>query len=366
MLTLNNPTTGLSAQPIGQRIKKLLGRSQPWSRGQKYFNQSAYDTVGAFMKKFAIDPSPENYALTFNFVVKKDASLLELIGELIKTGYARDDSRLPNITEQFETDLANLANNTHDQLAAIEGIISRSRGEVTEYGSALKDVSGDAPEPKQIDSATLLSLCDLTRVMISKTRAVETELRSRGKAIEGLIGSLREAKSKADTDILTGLSNRRAFERQLGAAFERARQSGGSCTLAICDIDHFKAINDSFGHQTGDKVIQHVADSLADNCRDQGHVFRFGGEEYVILFENVSFEQAFNCVKAAMEEMAGRNFIHLETKKPIGTVTFSCGLSTIGDATDPSALLGSADRALYQAKAAGRNCIKTIAAEQGG
>ncbi len=346
------------AQPFGMKLKKIFSRPEPWSRGRKRFDQHAYDTVGAFMTRYSLEPSPENYALIFNFIIKNDTALLEAIGELIKTGYTKDESRLPKITEQFETDLAHLANNTQEQLSAIEHIITRSSGDVLEYGSALQNTSGNLEAQNQIDSEALRSLCDLTRTMISKTRAVETELRSRGKAIEGLMGSLREAKSKADTDALTGLSNRRAFERQLGASFERARQSGKAFTLAICDIDQFKSINDSFGHQAGDHVIQFVADSLAYNCGDSGHVFRFGGEEYVVLFENVGCDEARSCIERAMQDLANRHFVHSKSKRPIGAVTFSCGLSEMTESSDPSALLGSADRALYHAKASGRNCIK--------
>ncbi len=362
MLTSIQPARRSGVLPLGMRLKKIFSRPEPWSRGRKRFDQHAYDTVGAFMTRYSIEPSPENYALIFNFVIKNDTTLLDAIGELIKTGYTKDEGRLPKVTDQFESDLAHLADNTQEQLSAIEHIITRSSGDVLEYGSALQDTSGSLEAQNHIDSDALRSLCDLTRTMISKTRDVETELRSRGKAIEGLMGSLREAKSKADTDALTGLSNRRAFERQLGASFERARQNGKAFTLAICDIDQFKSINDSFGHQTGDRVIQFVADSLAYNCGDRGHVFRFGGEEYVILFEDVGCDDARYCIESAMQDLAARHFVHSKSKTPIGAVTFSCGVSEMKDCSDPSALLGSADRALYQAKANGRNCIKVGAA----
>jgi diguanylate cyclase len=363
MQAYNQSEVLMNPRPIGVRLKSIFSRSQTWTRGRKQFDQHAYDNVGAFMKKYALEPSPENYALVFNFIVRNDTTLLEEIGQLIKTGYTKNENRLPADTERFETDLAQLANSTQEQLAGIELIIARTRGEATEYGSALQDASGDIDVQKQIDNEALLSLCELTRVMISKTRAVESELRSRGKAIEGLIGSLQDARSKADTDALTGLSNRRAFERQLGATFERAKQSGNVSTLAICDIDRFKLINDNFGHQTGDRVIQFVADSLAYNCGDRGHVFRFGGEEYVILFENVGCSEARECIERAMQDLAARNFVHSKTNKPIGAVTFSCGLSETGSFKDPGSLLGSADRALYEAKASGRNCIKEGSAD---
>ena len=101
---------------------------------------------------------------------------------------------------------------------------------------------------------------------------------------------------------------------------------------------------------------------MEEACAGKGHVFRFGGEEYVIIFENLSCEQAIVCVKSAMSDLAARKFTHIKTKKPIGAITFSSGMSSSGRAKDPSELLGSADRALYQAKAEGRNCIRVISA----
>lgn len=336
-------------------------RKQPaWSRGAKSFDRGTFNRVGTFMHDHAINPSPENYALVFRFVIKNDVQLADLIQKLIETGYALDNQRLPENTDQFEKDLANLANVTQEQLGSIEHIISRSRGDATEYSNALQGASGHLDFQRHVDNQALISLCELTRAMIVKTRSVESELRNRGKAIEGLIGSLDEAKSRADTDALTGLSNRRAFERLLGATVERAKLSGQKCALAICDIDRFKTINDSHGHQTGDRVIKTVADNLVEYCRGKGHVFRFGGEEYVILFENVSRDEALQCLEAARKTLADKQFKNLDTKRPMGAITFSAGLSILGNSDDPGILLGNADRALYQAKSAGRNCIKIL------
>jgi diguanylate cyclase len=348
----------LSAKLMVYRLQALIRKKPARSRSKKSFDRGTYDRVGTFMHEHAINPSPENYDLVFRFVIKKDVQVAAFVKELIETGYALDNQRQPEITDQFEKDLANLANITQEQLGSIEQIISRSRGDASEYSTALQDASGHLDFQRHVDNEALMSLCELTRAMIVKTRSVESELRNRGKAIEGLIGSLDEAKSRADIDALTGLSNRRAFERLLGASVERAKQSSETCALAICDIDRFKTINDSHGHQTGDRVIRAVADNLVEYCYGKGHVFRFGGEEYVILFENVAREEALQCLEAARETLAGKQFKNLDTKRPMGTITFSAGLSILGMGDDPGTLLGNADRALYQAKSAGRNCIK--------
>ncbi|MGB5076351.1 MAG: GGDEF domain-containing protein [Sphingorhabdus sp.] len=351
---------GLSMRQAMQNLKGMLGMYPAFDRGQKEFDRHQFDTVGEFLEKHSINPCPENYGLVFKFCVCKETELLPAIGELIKTGYAPDDNKLAAVTTNLEQDLDDLVNNTQSQLVAIEQVVAHTHSDASEYGTALEGASEGLADNGKIDAQAILALCDLTRTMISKTRAVETELRTRSKAIDGLVNSLNDAKHKADTDALTGLSNRRAFERQLGAAVERAKQTGVPCALAICDIDNFKDVNDRFGHQTGDRLIKLMADNLADHCGSHGHVFRFGGDEYVILFEGIASEKAFGCIESARQALEQRALVHLETKTPIGAMSFSGGISTMGLDDDPSELLGNADRALYQAKSQGRNCVRSV------
>lgn len=339
-------------------IHNIFSKQRSIDRTQKSFCPQQFQIVGAFLKQHSINPIPANYALAFNFCILKDTDLLPAIGELIKTGYALDSARVSTATDVLEQELLELANSTQDQLSQIEQIVTHSRSDASEYGAALEGANTNFDSKDWVDSQTILTLCDLTRAMIAKTRAVETELRKRSKAIHGLACSLHDAKHKADTDALTGLSNRRAFERRLGGAVERAKLTGMPCALAICDIDHFKNINDRFGHQTGDRVIKIVATSLADHCGKSGHVFRFGGDEYVILFEGLECEKSFECIDNARNALEQRSLVHLDSKTPIGTVSFSGGISMLGAGDDPSALLGNADRALYQSKSQGRNCVR--------
>jgi diguanylate cyclase len=174
------------------------------------------------------------------------------------------------------------------------------------------------------------------------------------------MASLQDARKRADTDALTGLSNRRAFERRLGAAVERSKQTGIACTLAICDIDQFKLINDHFGHETGDRVIKLVAENFEQFCSRKGDVFRFGGEEYVILFTGLPGADVFRCIEEARASLENRTLVHRESGRALDNVTFSAGIASLAEIDDPGALLRKADRALYQAKSQGRNCIRVL------
>ncbi len=156
-------------------------------------------------------------------------------------------------------------------------------------------------------------------------------------------------------DGLTGLGNRREFDRALGHELERARQAGQPLTLVMVDIDHFKRINDEYGHQAGDLALQQLARLIQSVPRRPGDAaFRFGGEEFAILLPRAHKEGAL----ALAESLRG-----VTERTPISgnghQLTISLGVANFPvDGRDASQLVSAADRALYQAKNSGRNRVQ--------
>lgn len=162
------------------------------------------------------------------------------------------------------------------------------------------------------------------------------------------------------TDHLTGLPNRRAFEalvhRALGAEAEADRKSA----LAVFDVDHFKHVNDTHGHDVGDAVLQHVAQVLSRAIRDTDHVARLGGEEFVALIHASSPASASDIAERARQAVEDTPYVL--NGKPI-PVTISAGLVEVkGDEPSLTRLFKQADTALYEAKDAGRNRVILAAA----
>jgi diguanylate cyclase len=350
-----------AASVVTGAVKSL--HSRLWGAGLAQVSKSGprsayldiFDSVRTHIERYDVDPNPANYALLYRHYVRGEANLAEAVSKLIETGYAPDTLDIPDSSALSEEDLQAIANSAQDQLKALEALVSTSHADARGFGDALEgraQVMADEPA----GASAITALIDLTRAMIVKTRAAEQELRARGEAMTDLQASLVDARAKADTDSLTGLSNRRAFERMLGAVSERALQSGLPLSLAICDVDHFKSINDRFGHVTGDRVLKLIGDILTDHCGKQGHVFRFGGEEFVILFEELGVEPAYELVDAARRDLADRHIVKKETGEPLGQITLSAGVGGLPPAVDAGGLLRIADRALYAAKANGRNC----------
>ncbi|MEK6637219.1 MAG: GGDEF domain-containing protein [Pseudomonadota bacterium] len=315
----------------------------------------SYDQIRVYIERYDIEPNPANYALLYHHYVLGEANLAEAVTKLIELGYAPETPDSIDGSALAEEDLQVIADNAQEQLAALGQLVNTSHEDARGFGDALEGSAQSLASDKSGVTA-INTLMDLTRTMISKTRAAEQQLRARGETMISLQASLADARSKADTDLLTGLSNRRAFERMLGASTERAISSGRPLSLAICDVDHFKSINDQFGHVTGDRVLKLIGDILTDHCGKRGHVFRFGGEEFVLLFEELAVEDAFDLVDAARRDLADRSIVKKETNELLGPITFSAGIGGLPPTIDAGGLLRVADRALYAAKANGRNC----------
>jgi two-component system cell cycle response regulator len=149
---------------------------------------------------------------------------------------------------------------------------------------------------------------------------------------------------------------------QLDALVTRAVKGGAPVACLMLDIDHFKKINDSFGHDVGDEVLREFAVRLATNVRAIDLPCRFGGEEFVVLMPDTEVVDAERIADRIRRHVGGSPF-RVDSGSELLTVTISIGVAaTIGETDSPEALLKRADEALYEAKAAGRNRVITRAA----
>jgi diguanylate cyclase (GGDEF)-like protein len=162
----------------------------------------------------------------------------------------------------------------------------------------------------------------------------------------------RELERLARIDPLTGAGNRRDFEEKLSAALARIRRYGEEAAVIMLDLDRFKAVNDNFGHERGDAVLVETARRLTAALRSTDSLSRWGGEEFVVLAPRT---------EAGAVELAERLRTALASMpfEEAGTVTASLGVTLLGTGDGPDSAVARADRALYRAKAAGRNRIET-------
>ena len=190
---------------------------------------------------------------------------------------------------------------------------------------------------------------------------VRTQIR-RKRYTDYLRSNLDHSLELAVTDQLTGLHNRRYMAGQLEALMRRARQGGEPVSLLVIDIDHFKKVNDSFGHDVGDEVLAEFAVRLASNVRAVDLPVRHGGEEFVVVMPDTELEDARRIAERIRLHVAGAPFRVMGGEELL-SVTISVGCATsAGEDDSPNALLKRADEAVYEAKSAGRNRVIARAA----
>jgi len=165
----------------------------------------------------------------------------------------------------------------------------------------------------------------------------------------------------AVTDVLTGLHNRRYMASQLQSMLARANRGGEAISVLIIDLDHFKSINDSFGHDVGDEVLREFAVRLATNVRAVDLPCRLGGEEFVVVMPGTSLEDARRIAERIRRDISSEPFRALAGKAPLD-VTVSVGVASSVDGDTPETLLKRADQGVYEAKDRGRNTVVSRAA----
>jgi diguanylate cyclase (GGDEF)-like protein len=188
-----------------------------------------------------------------------------------------------------------------------------------------------------------------------RTKALQDELRQKNRQLEEL---LHKVNYMAITDALTGLYNRRHFHDVLISEYERARRYKTPFSIVMLDIDHFKRINDTFGHSVGDSVLKEVAEILKRNIREIDTASRYGGEEFMVILPNTRKDHALIVAERTRIMIAQHSFSRLDRN-----ITISVGISGMPDenAESDEKLIKCADFALYRAKDLGRD--RTVIAE---
>ena len=185
---------------------------------------------------------------------------------------------------------------------------------------------------------------------------VKTQIQ-RKRYTDYLRNNLDHSLELAVTDQLTGLHNRRYMTGQLDSLVQRATLGGDPVAALLIDIDHFKKINDTFGHDVGDEVLREFAVRLASNVRAIDLPCRYGGEEFTVIMPDTQLADAMRIAERIRMHVSGPPF-RVAQGKELLTVTISIGVSaTLGEKDSPEALLKRADEGVYEAKASGRNAV---------
>ena len=225
-------------------------------------------------------------------------------------------------------------------------------------------IQGRGPFALASLNETLLLLLAFVSTVVMTGLVLSAIVAQRSRATEAVQRALRDLAEQAIRDPMTGLYNRRFLREFLARELMRAKRAGIGLAVIMMDLDHFKRVNDSFGHDAGDLVLTEVAAMLKKSIRGSDMVCRFGGEEFVLVLTDATCASALRrCeeIRAAISRLAPDY-----RGNQLGSPTASFGVALFPDhAADADGLINASDAALYGAKYAGRNCIVTSSARSG-
>lgn len=316
------------------------------------------ERISDFVIRHDLAVTPPNLAMICGAL---SGSHPELAGAVVQ----REASGEP-IDQRWLDTLGRLDPDGHSRMAALETLTDRLEYALTRFAQTARAAQSETSDHRGAIGAQIAALAgpeglaqvlDLSRAMLARIEQAEAAMARSEAETEQLRARLAQARIEADVDHLTGLPNRRAFERRLAAAALEARERGAALSLAFCDVDHFKAINDRHGHAAGDRVLCALAASFAEIAGDACFVARHGGEEFVLLFDGLDKEAARARLDRFRRAQGARRLMNRETGQPFGRITFSGGVAEVTADADTRSALARADAALYRAKQEGRNRV---------
>ncbi len=280
-------------------------------------------------------------------IADAERSLREAIikQSLLKKSLTDAKSTLKNLMTTFIDRLSVITTSTGDYHQKIEGYSQKiaSTNNLNELGNLLEDIMQDT---RVIQASALRSHEEL---LDTRRQVEEAEAR-----IAQLEQELSEISELVHQDQLTGALNRRGLDEAFERESTRVDRSHAPLCVALLDIDDFKRLNDNMGHQVGDKALVHLCNVIKDTLRPSDAVARYGGEEFVIVLPDIAAEEASGIVERLQRELTRQFFMH-ENERVL--VTFSAGVAQREEAEPQEEVIGRADKAMYQAKRAGKNRV---------
>ncbi len=328
-------------------------------------DQAVAKAALALMETHRIAPGPANYELFFSYASGKNAALSRAVDAILKAKkpFTRDvleDLRQHVSKEHHPIDeLDSLSKDVSAALGSVMVALETAGKDAASYGkalsSAISELMGD-PSPAALRKL-MDGLLGATHAMEARTKMLEDELQKSSSEVNELKSKLDDVRKESLTDPLTAIANRKLFELALENAIKDANESGEEFALCMCDIDHFKNFNDTWGHQTGDQVLRLVGACLSENVKGRDTAARYGGEEFAVILRQTKLEHAVNLANQIRGHVESKKLVKKSTGDILGNITISIGVAQYVPGETAASLIRRADECLYSAKHAGRNRV---------
>lgn len=315
------------------------------------------------IQKMAVHPAtfaPLNYTVWYEYLAGINPGLSSAMDHLLNSGKKLDDDAVDKLYSQFISETGHKAEQAFRDgmkqlLGKVASFAEQADQQVSEFGNSLQNYN-DSLRP-DLDLSKLETMIGNmskdTHKMHDSMQHLQLQLEASKQEVEKLNRELKSAQGAALTDPLTGVANRRGFETKSQALLDDpAIVAKGLCMLML-DIDHFKKVNDTFGHLFGDKVIQAVAAMLKTKVKGQDVVARLGGEEFGVLLPETTIDGARVVAEQIRLGIEKSKIRRQDAQEPIGGITISIGIASYNG--NLTTMTDEADKALYMSKQSGRN-----------
>ncbi|MBL8701960.1 MAG: GGDEF domain-containing protein [Alphaproteobacteria bacterium] len=316
-----------------------------------------------------VPATPTNYSVWYAHVTGENPALSRRIRDHLGNNHPLSDEVLDELWRRHCSPMGDPATvaQASDRLGRVLSELGREMSAAGEdagrYSDAIRNFGESVVKAFAApDAASLLQ--DATRAMLLETkrmaeqnRSLESKLQSAGGEIDTLRRDLEEMRREAFTDPLTGVGNRKTFDRVLAEAMASARETAKPLTLVMIDIDHFKKFNDAHGHVLGDEVLKIVARTLVASVKGRDTVARYGGEEFGVILPETSLGNGYKVADQLREAVKAKKIVIRSTGTDLGRVTLSLGTAVYRAGEAATSFVKRADTALYFAKRNGRDRV---------
>ena len=309
-----------------------------------------------------ISPNPINYTIWYEYVAGSNAKLKEAVDEIIKERNTVDSDTSFNLYKKHIC---------HESLDSFEKISKNLQHLINQTTDSVKitgrkaSKAGDSFEEKTIQLENITSLKELkniiteiateTKGLAITSQIIHSELNYANEELDKLREELLHVREAANLDALTGLYNRGSFDETLGKLVDQ--ESINETCLTLLDLDHFKRVNDAFGHLIGDKVLKYTASLIKQHVEGHHFVARYGGEELAIIMPDTALDKASEIAETIRESLEKSRLKRKNNSESIGQITLSIGIAVLKPGDTVETLIARADQALYKAKESGRNRV---------
>jgi diguanylate cyclase len=308
-----------------------------------------------------------NYRLGYDYAAGRHAGLKTAVDSTIASDGSLSEDR---IWELYQHSYCQDEATLEAMRQALRAIIDNVQREFRQSGDTLSGYMHtlerfaemlDTPTPPDIMIAEVNRMIDDTRATGQTQQQLGSELRNVVAEVESLRKELEQVREESQTDGLTGILNRKAFDAALENCIHAARNNGHSFCMLLIDIDHFKNFNDTFGHLVGDKVLRFVATTLKQCVKGKDTAARYGGEEFAVILPKTDLAGATSVAEQIRSMVSAGELMDRKGSESYGRITISIGITEFLVSDLPHHLVRRADRALYLAKAHGRNRVERAA-----